>query len=162
MAQAKDVEIWRALRRDGIARYPSAFMASLEEHDAIPPSVDASRLALGGRFLGFQNGEPTGLIGLNRHELPRASHRAEIGPFYVIPAAHGSDAATALLNATLKYAIKSGIWQVELSVNEANPRAVAFYQKHGFAQIGRIPNAIIGAEGPETDLMMLRDLSLSA
>lgn len=90
---------------------------------------------------------------LHRNTLPRATHRAEIGPFYVIPKAQGSGAATALMDAAFAHARNIGVRQVELAVNENNPRAKAVYQRLGFYQIGRIPNAIHGTQGPERDLL---------
>lgn len=157
-ASAQDVELWRALRRDGIARYPGAFIATLEEQDAIPPEVDAKRLDAGGRFLAFAGDHAVGLAGLNRNSIPRASHRAEVGPFYVIPDAQGTGAARALMQALLDHASAKNIWQIELFVNEENNRAIAFYKSFGFEQTGRVPNAILGAQGPENDLVMVLTL----
>lgn len=153
-ASPADARIWRALRRDGIARFPSAFIPSLAEHDAIPLAQDADRLAQGDRFLAFQGKRPVGLIGMNRH-AGRSSHRGEIGPLYVIPDAQGTGVAQKLLRAVLEYADRVGIWQPELYVNEENRRAIAIYEKHGFVRVGRVPNAIMGANGPEHDLMMI-------
>ncbi|MGJ8544299.1 MAG: GNAT family N-acetyltransferase [Sulfitobacter sp.] len=154
-ASPVDVAVWRALRRDGIVRYPAAFVLSVDEHDATPEQVDAERLNRGDRFLAFDAQTPVGLAGINRHR-GRAAHRGEIGPMYVVPEAQGSDAASALLQFILAYADAEGIWQPELTVNEENTRAIAFYRRHGFEQIGRLPNAIIGAAGPEHDLLMIR------
>lgn len=157
LATPDDTTLWRALRRDGIVRYPSVFIPSLEEHDATPVAQDAENLARGDRVLAFQDTTPIGLAGLNLYP-GRASHRAEIGPFYIIPDAQGSGAAATLMDALVTLAPSLGIWQLELAVNEDNPRAIALYLRHGFTQIGRIPNALIGKDGPEHDLLMLRSL----
>ena len=50
----------------------------------------------------------------------------------------------------------AGIWQLELFVNVENAPAIALNKRHGFAEAGRIPNAIHGAQGLEDDLMMIR------
>ncbi|MGJ8594242.1 MAG: GNAT family N-acetyltransferase [Aquaticitalea sp.] len=155
----EDVALWRALRRDGIKRYPSAFILSLAEHDAIPEAKDAKRLAGGDRFLAFIDDTPVGLAGLNQNPIPRAKHRAEIGPFYVTPTAQGTDTAKALIHALTEYAASIGVWQLELAVNEDNARAISFYKRHGFHQTGRMPNAILGADGPEHDLTMIKTLA---
>jgi len=157
-ATGADVTLWRRLRRDGIARYPSAFIATLAEADAMPETKDAARLARGDRFLAFDDATPVGLAGLNRMTLPRAAHRAEVGPFYVVPEAQGSSAATLLMDAVIAYASEIGVWQLELTVNEANSRAARFYQRFGFRQTGRIPNAILGEDGPEHDLVLVLEL----
>lgn len=152
-ATADDVVVWRALRRDGIVHFPSAFMFSLEEHDAISEVSDRKGLATHDRFIAFEDDKPVGIIGLNRHALRRANHRADIGPFYVMPDAQGSGASDALMQTVFSHARAIGVWQMELSVNEDNTRAIAFYKRAGFTQIGRIPNAIIGTDGPEHDLL---------
>lgn len=155
-ATPDDVEVWRALRRDGIARYPQAFIASVDQADAIPVAKDAQMLARGGRFLAFEAGKALGLAGVNRNGIPRAQHRAEIGPFYVLPEAQGRAVASTLMDAVMAYASSQDIWQLELFVNEDNARAISFYKRYGFAEAGRIPNAILGTDGPETDMIMIR------
>lgn len=50
----------------------------------------------------------------------------------------------------------AGVWQLELFVNVENAPAIALYKRHGFAEAGKIPNAIQGAQGLEDDLMMIR------
>ena len=157
-ATEKDTATWRALRRDGIARYPSVFIPTLEEHDATPETEDAKRLSAGGRFLAFDGETPVGLCGINRHAMPRANHRAELGPLYVIPDAQGKGAATTLIDAAFAYARSIGIWQIELDVNEDNAHAIRLYQRLGFQQVGRIPNALMGANGPEHDLIFILTL----
>ena len=60
------------------------------------------------------------------------------------------------MDAVMAYASSQDIWQLELFVNEDNARAIAFYKRYGFAEAGRIPNAILGTDGPETDMIMIR------
>lgn len=155
-ATAKDADIWRSLRRDGIAHYPEAFLFSLEQHDASDPADDVARLASGGKFLAYSDGTPVGIIGLTRFGLPSMRHRAELGPLYVTSKLQGSTAAKQLLDAATDYAAAAGQWQLELAVNEANTRAVSFYLRNGFTQYGRLPNAALGENGPEHDLLLLR------
>lgn len=157
-ATPDDVTHWRALRRDGIDRYPSAFIVSLAEHDTIADATDAKRLGAGDRFLAFDGDTAIGIAGLNQNLIPRAVHRAEIGPFYVAPNAQGSGAAAALMQVLTDHAKSLQIWQLELTVNEDNSRAIAFYKGCGFHQTGRTPNAILGADGPEHDLTMVKEL----
>jgi ribosomal protein S18 acetylase RimI-like enzyme len=91
--------------------------------------------------------------------MPRANHRAELGPLYVIPDAQGKGAAKALIDVAFASARDQAIWQIELDVNEENARAISFYKRLGFHQAGRIPNAMIGADGPEHDLIFLLHLA---
>ena len=62
---ADDVDIWRALRLDGIARHPEAFMLSLEAARAIPAEKDAAALDRLNRWLAFLDDEPVGFVGLH-------------------------------------------------------------------------------------------------
>ncbi|WP_298860753.1 GNAT family N-acetyltransferase [uncultured Sulfitobacter sp.] len=157
-ATENDVDQWRSLRRDGMVRYPHAFMLSLAEHEASNDKDDVSRLKSGGKFLAMHEGKPVGMIGLNPYTLPSMRHRAEIGPLYVVPDFQGTSLARDLMRAAIAYATRAGQWQLELTVNEANTRAVTFYLREGFTQYGRLPNAVIGENGPENDLMLLRIL----
>lgn len=157
-ATAEDVDKWRALRRDGIVRYPQAFMLSLAQHDASDPEDDKSRLNSGGKFLAMKGESPVGMIGLNPYTLLSMRHRAEIGPLYVVPGFHGTPLASELMQAAVDHATAQGHWQLELAVNEANTRATAFYLRMGFTRYGRLPNAVIGEGGPEHDLMLMRIL----
>ncbi len=157
-ATAADVDVWRSLRRDGIMRYPNAFILSLDEHDAGDPAEDRARLASGGRFLALSGQTAVGMIGLNTHGPVNMRHRAEVGPLYVTPDYQGSDVAKQLFRTAVAHAARAGLRQLELAVNEANARAVAFYLREGFTQYGRLPNAVIGENGPEHDLLLLRIL----
>lgn len=151
----RDVDIWRALRMDGIIRHPQAFIVSAQEAAAVPVEQDAARLRAGGKFMAFAGDLPVGLIGLNRHSMPRERHRGEIGPLYVVPDARGQGVADGLLQAAMDAAQAQGIWQIELSVFVENHRAIALYERHGFVVTGKIPNAIEGADGFEDDLLMI-------
>ncbi|MEO9574932.1 MAG: GNAT family N-acetyltransferase [Lentilitoribacter sp.] len=158
-ATPEDVEVWRALRMDGITRHPQAFIVTAEEAAVVPIEEDAKRLSNGDRFLAFLNGVPVGLIGLNRQGMPRTAHRGEIGPLYVAPNARGQGIADGLLMAAIDAAQEMDVWQLELSVFVENAPAIALYERHGFELAGKIPNAIAGANGFEDDLIMIRILA---
>lgn len=155
-ATPDDVHVWRALRLDGIERHPQAFILTADEAKSVPIERDAQSLEGGHRFLAFLDDTPVGLAGLNRLGISRARHRAEIGPLYVIPGARGKGVADGLISAIKGAAHAAGIWQLELSVFRENQPAIALYERHGFAVMGKIPNAILGALGPEDDLIMVR------
>ena len=155
-APAADVAAWRALRLEGIARHPEAFILTQDEARDIPLKTDAHRLGHGDRFLAFQGDRPVGLAGANRTAIPRGDHRAEIGPFYVRADARGAGVADHLMAAIIDWAQERGVWQLELYVNRDNARAITFYLRHGFVHAGEIPNAIRGANGLETDAIMVR------
>ena len=155
-ATEQDVDTWRTLRMDGIVRHPQAFIVSAEEAAAVPVEEDAARLRAGGRFMAFIGDKAVGRIGLNRNHMPRSRHRGEVGPLYVAPDARGQGVADGLLQAAIDAARAQGIWQIELSVYVENHPAIALYERHGFSVTGKIPNALLGADGFEDDLLMIR------
>lgn len=155
-ATAADVAAWRALRLEGIAQHPEAFILTEDEARAISAQAEAQRLDHGDRFLAFLGDTLVGLAGVHRNTIPRGNHRAEIGPFYVVATARGAGVADGLMAAIFDWALANGVWQLELYVNRDNTRAIAFYARHGFVHSGEIPNAIRGAAGLESDAIMVR------
>lgn len=158
VAQPDDAPLWRALRMDGIIENPSVFIVTAEEAAAVPIEEDIQRLSRGDRVLAFAGDTAVGLAGFNRNDVSRASHRAEIGPLYVAPQARGKGVSDLIMTTIMDAAQAVGIWQLELFVNVENTPAIALYARHGFAEVGKIPNAILGADGMEDDLMMIRSL----
>jgi ribosomal protein S18 acetylase RimI-like enzyme len=60
----------------------------------------------------------------------------ELSKCYVLPQAHGTGAAAALVTAALDAAAAQGAAAVWLGVNQENARAQRFYGKHGFTVAG--------------------------
>ncbi|WP_299617890.1 GNAT family N-acetyltransferase [uncultured Tateyamaria sp.] len=158
IARPDDAPVWRALRMAGIVENPSVFIVTAEEAAAVPIDADIKRLAKGDRLLAFLGETPVGLAGFNRNGVPRANHRAEIGPLYVAPQVRGQGVSDLIMTQLMDAAQAVGIWQLELFVNVENAPAIALYERHGFVTSGKIPNAIHGADGMEDDLMMIRNL----
>jgi GNAT superfamily N-acetyltransferase len=61
---------------------------------------------------------------------------AELSKCYVRAGQHGRGTATALLNRSLACAAERGAAGMWLGTNEANARAIRFYEKHGFVKVG--------------------------
>ncbi len=62
----------------------------------------------------------------------------ELSKFYTRALAHGTGVvAGPLMAATLEAAAAAGAASAWLGVNEENGRAIRFYEKHGFAKVGR-------------------------
>ena len=61
----------------------------------------------------------------------------ELSKFYTRAVAHGTGVAAPLMAATLDAAATAGVVSPWLGVNEENARAIRFYEKHGFAKVGR-------------------------
>jgi ribosomal protein S18 acetylase RimI-like enzyme len=83
----------------------------------------------------------------------------EIWRFYVDRPWHGRDVAKPLMDATLAAARALGGQSVWLSVWERNPRAIAFYAKHGFADVG-CKVFVLGTDH-QTDRVMARQIATS-
>ena len=106
------------------------------------------------------DGTLSGMVVFSRPTRPKLAHTGEIGAMYVRDAARGTGLADALLRAALDHAA-GVVEQVQLTVNAQNPRAIKFYERHGFRPIGRIPRSLHVGERYYDDLLMLRAVSLS-
>jgi GNAT superfamily N-acetyltransferase len=60
----------------------------------------------------------------------------ELSKVYVLATSHGAGVGAALMGATVDAARQRGAAGVWLGVNQFNPRANRFYEKHGFAVVG--------------------------
>lgn len=111
----------------------------------------------GGRILGYTmliHGVPDDPV---IQEAVPVRPAVELSKMYVLPAAHGSGAASALMEASLEYAASAGAAAVWLGVNQKNERAQRFYGKHGFLRSG-VKTMTLG-EHVENDYVMLRRLT---
>jgi diamine N-acetyltransferase len=81
----------------------------------------------------------------------------ELKRFYIDRAWQGSGLAQLLMRATLDAAAASGARTTWLGVWEHNPRAIAFYRKFGFAEVGA-HDFMLGRDR-QTDLIMARAAS---
>ena len=81
----------------------------------------------------------------------------EIQRLYVASAWHGKGLAQQLMQACLDEMAKRGCDLVWLGVWEKNPRAIAFYQKFGFAEVGDHSFALGGDN--QRDIIMARPLT---
>jgi diamine N-acetyltransferase len=83
-----------------------------------------------------------------------AGRPLEIQRFYVLNEWHGKRLAHDLMTAVIERAVQQGADQVWLGVWEHNPRAIAFYRKWGFSEVGEqiFP---LGTD-PQRDIVMTR------
>lgn len=105
----------------------------------------------GGRLIGYsqirRDAPPEGVRG----EAP-----VEIRRFYVDQPWHGRGVAQRLMAAARDAARELGGRTLWLNVWERNPRAIAFYAKHGFRDVGAV-DFWLGADR-QTDRVMVTDL----
>ena len=97
------------------------------------------------------------MIGLRLNRARRFAHRVTVVSVYGRKGERGTGVAAHLLNEAMIHAYRLGVRQLELSVNAENTAATRFYQRHGFVEVGRIPNGF-GVSGGEIDglIMALR------
>ena len=80
----------------------------------------------------------------------------EFSKVYVLAESHGTGAGAALMRASLDAARATGAATAWLGVNEENARAIAFYERHGFAKVGD-KHFVVGGR-VEDDWVMERPL----
>jgi ribosomal protein S18 acetylase RimI-like enzyme len=83
----------------------------------------------------------------------------ELWRFYVDRAWHGRGVADVLMQAALEAGRELGGASVWLSVWERNPRAIAFYTKSGFSDVGW--KVFMVGRDPQTDRVMARAIANS-
>ncbi len=152
-----DLNILKKLRLNSLKLDPDNFASDYE--DWVAKSDDEWRAYLDEPvFAAFVEEDAVGLIGLIPQTKSRMAHRAGVGMVWVEPSARGSGVSDALMTAVLDEARRSGLLQIELSVNAENARAVAFYEKHAFSVFGRLPRGFRTSVGFVDDLLMVRKL----
>ncbi len=131
-----DWSVLKALRLAALADAPAAFGVSLAEAAANPDAQWMARAAGTGPgrfYLAWHDGDAIGMAGSVRSELEPAASTASLIAMWVAPRARGS-AAARLLVETIQAALRGdGVGTLLLEVAPDNARAVAFYQRHGFA-----------------------------
>lgn len=107
-------------------------------------------------------GELVGYSQLHRRGSPAVAEPAavEVQRFYVLQAWHGTGLAHELMQDAIARADAMGARVVWLGVWEHNPRAIRFYEKHGFTTVGEQP-FVLGKD-PQRDLVMVRPIQATA
>jgi ribosomal protein S18 acetylase RimI-like enzyme len=111
-------------------------------------------------FLCEEGAELVGFAQLRWGDAPGcvvANAPSEVQRLYVIDAWHGRGVARDLMNACLDEVLRRGSDVVWLGVWERNPRAIAFYKKYGFEEVGA--HVFPLGDDPQRDLVMARPVS---
>jgi diamine N-acetyltransferase len=96
------------------------------------------------------------LRGGSAHQLVTGHAPCEVRRFYVDAAWHGRGAAPALMAAARDAARRAGAGALWLTAWERNPRALGFYAKAGFRDVGT-STFVLGASR-QTDRVLVLDL----
>jgi len=150
-----DYDALRELRLESLRLLPASFAADLAQEETMSKEEWLSRLASAASFGGFIDGKLSGMVVFSRPSRPKLAHTGDIGAMYVRDSARGTGLADALMTALLDHA-SHVVEQVQLTVNAENTRAIKFYERHGFREIGRIPRSLHVGDRYYDDLLMLR------
>jgi ribosomal protein S18 acetylase RimI-like enzyme len=146
------------LRLESLRLLPANFAADLAQEEAMAKEQWLSRLASAASFGGFIDGKLSGMVVFSRPSRPKLAHTGDIGAMYVRDSARGTGLADALMTALLDHASQV-VEQVQLTVNAENARAIKFYERHGFREIGRIPRSLHVGGHYYDDMLMFRSVS---
>jgi len=155
-----DYDALRELRLESLRLYPTLFAADLDQEAAMSKEQWLARMTTGASFGGFIDGVLNGMVVFSRPIRPKLAHTGDLGAMYVRDAVRGTGLADALIDALVDHA-SGEVDQIQLTVNAENPRAIKFYERHGFRPIGRIPRSLFVEGRYYDDLLMLRAVSSS-
>ncbi len=126
---------------------------------AFSPSIQRDELLDPGRvtLVSEHEGQLIAFAQLRRRDdLANERSVMEIDRFYVVPAWHGAGVAQEMLQRAIRCCRDSGARLLRLGVWEKNARAIRFYQKAGFVEIGE-QIFLLGTD-PQRDLVFQLDL----
>jgi RimJ/RimL family protein N-acetyltransferase len=149
-----DVDAFRRIRLEALRTEPAAYASRTEDWESLSDEEWRRRLTDNPVFVAFDDGEPVGIMGFIRQRSSKMAHRATIVMVYLREIMRGTGLAAELLAALTDHARKSGIRQLELAVSIENIGAIRFYQRAGFAEIGRFPGGYLD-EGQEVDEILM-------
>ena len=129
----QDWDVVRALRLAALADSPDAFDSSLAREESRTEQDWRAALREGGQRLAWLDDRPVGMARGTRH---RDEHHL-VG-MWVSPAARGSGAAGALVDAVVGWARELAAPRLYLWVVGANEAATRLYVERGFAPTGRV------------------------
>lgn len=149
------------LRRERLEQSPLAFAESLAEHDALPLSKIAERLARSqdnfvmGAFT--PKAELVGMAGFARNPRLKSRHKGVVWGVYVRPKWRGTGAGRAILSRLIEQARSlEGLEQIHLTVAITQAAARRLYESLGFEVFGHERHALkVDGEYVDEDHMVL-------
>ena len=138
-----DTARFREVRLEGLRNDPNGFRYSEAEDTAISSEKWATRLDNSYVVAAQRDGndEILGVGGFSRFAGDKLAHKGLIWGMYVRSSARGSGASNAIMEALIAHA-RTQVRQVQLTVMSDNPRARAFYERHGFVVYATEPAAV--------------------
>lgn len=134
-----DWPLWRELRLAALADAPHAFGSTLADWQGSGDREDRwrSRLSIPGArdFVVLLDGVAVGMVSGVPGEDPDS---VELISMWVSPAARGKGVGDCLIRAVERWAAERGARTLRLSVMPDNGRAIALYERNGFADTGEL------------------------
>jgi len=128
-----------------------SYSAALQEQEITDPQLIT--------LVGAKQDELLGFAQIRRGAAPScldADQPAEILRLYVDKPWHGKGLAQQLMEQSLEQARLLGASHVWLGVWERNPRAISFYKKYGFVEVGE--HVFMVGSDAQRDVIMTRSL----
>jgi ribosomal protein S18 acetylase RimI-like enzyme len=125
------------------------YSETLQSGEILDPALQTLLCEESGQLVGFAQ-----LRSGPGPECLRAQQPAELQRLYVSHEWHGRGVAQDLIAAATELAEANGADQIWLGVWERNSRAIAFYRKCGFAEVGE-HTFLLGTD-PQRDIVMSR------
>ena len=154
MLSPADVPAFRAIRLESLQRDPAAFASTTQDWLKISNADWQRHLTDNAIFAAFEGETPVAIMGLMRQRASKMAHRATLIMVYVRKIWRGTGLTQTLLDMVDRHAAVLGIRQLELAVRADNAGAVGFYEKAGFATIGRVPGGFL-QDGQEFDEILM-------
>jgi RimJ/RimL family protein N-acetyltransferase len=152
---ADDWNILRHMRLEALEAEPAAFSGTAEDWVKRSEAELRQNLSEMAMFAAFDDkGEAAGIMGLVRQRAVKMAHRGTLLMVYLRQTLRGTGISTLLHERIKEHARAGGIRQIELAVSAENPKAMAFYKRLGYSQIGIIPGGFLH-EGREIDEIMM-------
>jgi len=108
----------------------------------------------GAHLMALDGDRVVGSLAIHRHvEHPALRHVATLG-MHVVGSHRGRGIGSALMSEALRWARRSGIERVELTVYPHNRAAIALYRRFGFVEEGRLVRHAKKSYGYEDEILM--------
>lgn len=154
----KDVDVYRRLRLEALTHDPLSYASVFADWAHLTDRQWRQHLSEP-VFAAFLDGKAVGLMALRFERARKMVHRAKLMSVYVRKGQRGTGVAGNLLQKVIEHALAHGIIQLELAVGAANLAAVGFYERHGFIEVGRIPDGFLGHDTKHDELIMVLRLA---
>jgi ribosomal protein S18 acetylase RimI-like enzyme len=134
--ESDDWPIWRELRLTALAEAPYAFGSTLAQWSGAGDREERwrARLEIPGALdaVAVLDGDP---VGMASGVPAEQGEGIELISMWVSPAARGRGVGDLLIRAVESWAVERNAEALRLSVMPDNGRAIAFYERHGFADV---------------------------